>query len=290
MRIPAHIAVRRKLLPFVEIDDVVHVACVDSQNVGHMPGIERMLKKPIKLWDADEDALEKLILRVYGNEQPMIPTVPVGKKPAGPEGQTTAAVTEELLYAAYLNHASDIHIDPQPSGVTIRFRMDGRLEMHQQLPSSMYNELVSRLKVMSGMDIAEKRAPQDGRFSHAFSGGGGRRVDIRAATLPTKYGERMTLRLLAVNTESMTLSRLGLSTDHKQIIEKFLRRSQGMMILTGPTGSGKTTTLYAAIRMLLNERKVNILTVEDPIEYEISGVAQCEPTSRRKLWGTSEYT
>jgi general secretion pathway protein E len=282
MRIPAHIAVRRKLLPFVEIDDVVHVACVDSQNVGHLPGVERMLKKTIAYWDVEETALNALIARVYGNEQPVAPALLAGRRPQGTEMQSTATLTEELLYAAYLSHASDIHIDPQPNGVTVRFRVDGRLELHQLLPSTLYNELISRLKVMSGMDIAEKRAPQDGRFSQTFSGGN-RRIDIRAATLPTKYGERMTLRLLALNTEAMTLSKLGLSPGHKQIIEKFLRRSQGMMILTGPTGSGKTTTLYAAIRMLLTERKVNILTVEDPIEYEISGVAQCEVDDADKV-------
>jgi type II secretory ATPase GspE/PulE/Tfp pilus assembly ATPase PilB-like protein len=101
-------------------------------------------------------------------------------------------------------------------------------------------------------------------------------VDVRVATLPTKYGERVTMRLLAVQTESLTLDKLGFEQSHKDSMERFLRRIQGMMIMTGPTGSGKTTTLYAAIRMLLAERSVNIITIEDPIEYEIAGIAQCE--------------
>lgn len=252
LRIPGQIAVRRKLLPFAEIDDIVHVACVDSQNVSHLPGIERMLRKTPKFWEVDETALEKLIAQVYGNgvDQNTTMAVQSSRRVSGAENQTTAALTEEILYAAYLSRASDIHIDPHQNGVTIRFRVDGRLDVHQQLPIGVYQELVSRLKVMGGLDIAEKRAPQDGRFSHQFTSGS-RRIDVRVATLPTKYGERMTLRLLALETETMTLSRLGLSQHHKEYIEHFLRRSQGMMILTGPTGSGKTTTLYPTIRILL---------------------------------------
>ncbi len=284
LKIPAPIAVRRKLLPFVEIDDVIHVACADSLAASQLPVIEKMLKKTPRFWEVDETELTALIARVYGNgNDPSIRlSGPAGARNPAAENQTAAALTEELLYAAYLSQASDIHIDPHPAGVTVRFRVDGRLELHQQLPSSVYQELVSRLKVMGGLDIAEKRAPQDGRFSHQFEGGG-RRIDLRVATLPTKYGERMTLRLLALNTASMTMSRLGLSQAHRETIEAFLRRSQGMLILTGPTGSGKTTTLYAAIRMLLTERNVNILTVEDPIEYEINGVAQCEVDGADKV-------
>ncbi len=284
MKLPANLAVRRKLLPFAEIDDVVHVACVDSLTVSHLPVIEKMLKKPMKFWEVDEAELDALIVRIYGNgsDQGMRLNAPPGGRNPAQENQTAAALTEELLYSAYLSQASDIHIDPNQTSVTIRFRVDGRLQLHQQLPIGIYQELISRLKVIAGLDIAEKRAPQDGRFSHQFAGNN-RRIDVRVATLPTKYGERMTLRLLALNTESMTMDRLGLSPEHKACIEQFLRRSQGMMILTGPTGSGKTTTLYAAIRMLLMERSLNIMTVEDPIEYEINGVAQCEVDSVDKV-------
>jgi type IV pilus assembly protein PilB len=283
MKIPAHLAARRKLLPLVEIGDVVHVACADSDAVSHLPALEKMLKKTLRFWDVDEAELDEMINRVYGSaaEQAVRLAPGASSRISAGEGQT-ATLCEELLNSAYLSQASDIHIDPQQNAVVVRFRVDGQLVQHQQLPLGAYQELIGRMKVMGGLDIAEKRAPQDGRFSHPIAGNG-RRIDVRVATLPTKHGERMTLRLLALNTESLTLSRLGLSPAHHETIAAFLRRTQGMMVLTGPTGSGKTTTLYAAIRMLLSERNLNVMTVEDPIEYEIGGVAQCEVDSAEKV-------
>ncbi|WP_245395035.1 GspE/PulE family protein [methane-oxidizing endosymbiont of Gigantopelta aegis] len=171
--------------------------------------------------------------------------------------------------------ASDIHIDPTPKGATVRMRIDGQLELFEHLKPDTTMELTGRLKVMAGLDIAEKRAPQDGRFSHTISGNRGK-VDLRVATLPTRYGERLTLRLLVSQETALTLDQLGFMPEHQYLVESFLKRIQGMMILTGPTGSGKTTTLYAAINMLLKEKPINIMTVEDPIEYEIAGAAQCE--------------
>ena|GEM_PF-227977 len=279
MKIPANVALRRQLLPFVEIDGAVHVACADAQDSGVLAVAERMLKAPVVAWEADPDDLKRVLARVYGDSREAKSALPVAV--AG-DGQSAGELTDDLLNAAFLRQASDIHIDPERSGVTVRFRIDGRLETYARFPNAVYQEIVSRLKVMSGLDIAEKRAPQDGRFTHQFAGGG-KRIDLRVATLPTKYGERMTLRLLALDTESLTLDKLGFGPEHRHIIETFLRRSQGMMILTGPTGSGKTTTLYAAIRLLLGERNVNILTVEDPIEYAIDGVAQCEVDAADKV-------
>jgi len=181
-----------------------------------------------------------------------------------------------------MRQASDIHLDPGANSATIRFRVDGQLELYKQLNLNIFPELVSRLKVMAHLDIAEKRSPQDGRFSHQFVSGG-RQIDVRVATLPTKYGERLTMRLLALQTESLTMANLGFDPQNRRMVENFLRRTQGLMIMTGPTGSGKTTTLYAAIRMLMAERKLNIITIEDPIEYEIGGIAQCEVDSADKV-------
>ncbi|MGX2038972.1 ATPase, T2SS/T4P/T4SS family [Methylocaldum sp. MU1018] len=277
MKVPANVAFRRQLLPFVQIGGAVHVACADPQDAGALAVAERMLKAPVVAWEADPDALKSVLTRVYGDSREAKNAVAV----VG-DGQSASELSDDLLNAAFLRQASDIHIDPERTGVTVRFRIDGRLETYARFPSAVYQEIVSRLKVMSGLDIAEKRAPQDGRFTHQCAGGG-KRIDLRVATLPTKYGERMTLRLLALDTESLTLDKLGFSVDHRRTIETFLRRSQGMMILTGPTGSGKTTTLYAAIRLLLSERNVNILTVEDPIEYAIDGVAQCEVDAADKV-------
>ncbi len=275
MKIPANIAIRRRILPFLEMNGKVHVACSQTGNVGMNAVVERMVKSPVCFWKAETQELDQVLKQVYGNAARQAVPLPAGKA-AGQSDQGVAVdLGNNLLYAAYVRQASDIHIDPGYKGARIRFRVDGQLEVYENIKPDVFIELASRLKVMAGLDIAEKRSPQDGRFTHSFAGGS-RRIDIRVATLPTKYGERITMRLLAVQTESLTLDRLGFTRPDQDRIEHFLQRIQGMMILTGPTGSGKTTTLYAAIRMLLEERNVNIITVEDPIEYEIGGVAQCE--------------
>lgn len=276
LKVPANIALRRKVLPFLEMDGIVHIASFNIKNTSMAYTIERMVKSPVCFWEVEAEKLEKILQQVYGNVANQ--AIPTGAGSAADTGNDVINLSEKLLYAAYIRQASDIHIDPTYQGARIRFRVDGQLEVYEEIKTENYTELASRLKVMASLDIAEKRAPQDGRFSHQFVKGA-TRIDIRVATLPTKYGERITMRLLAVQTESLTLDKLGFTPQHKQSIEQFLRRTQGLMIMTGPTGSGKTTTLYAAIRMLLSERKVNIITVEDPIEYEMDGVAQVEVDS-----------
>ncbi len=283
LKIPATLAMRKRVLPFVELDGVLHVACTDP---GHRPTlriVERMAKLPVCPWKTEKEPLEKAIRRVFGDgrDRMNILEAPRGGALQGLDADAVD-ITDEILFAAYLKQASDIHIDPRREGVLIRFRVDGRLETHALLPPAAHSEIVGRLKVLAGMDIAEKRAPQDGSFSRQFVSGGPE-IDMRVATLPTRHGERMTLRLLALQTGSLTLERLGLGDFHRDVLETFLQRSQGMMLLTGPTGSGKTTTLYAAIRYLLARRDLNVITVEDPVEYEIEGVAQSEVDSADKV-------
>ena len=279
LRIPAGIAVRRKILPFLDMNGVVHVACADIKNVTVLNSIGRMLKSPMCTWPVDAKALDKVLKEVYGNETSKPVALPGAKKPKEEDKSNQAVdLAEDLLYSAFIRQASDIHVDPHAKGARIRFRVDGQLEVFQEIKADIYVEVASRLKVIAGLDIAEKRAPQDGRFTHSFAGGK-LRVDIRAATLPTKYGERITMRLLGAQNDTLTLAKLGFIAQHQYMIEQFLNRIQGMMVLTGPTGSGKTTTLYAAMTKLLRERAVNIMTVEDPIEYEIAGAAQCEVDS-----------
>jgi len=274
LKIPVSQCLRRGVLAFAQLNGVTQVACEDAGDGNALDLAERMLKTPVQLWQVPEEELQKAIFRVFGNTPPgSIRTL------ATPD---SVGAGDELLHAAFLRQASDIHIDPGSRGVLVRFRVDGQLEPHAELPLNLHSELVSRFKVMAGMDIAEKRAPQDGRFTYQVPEQN-RQVDIRAATLPTKYGERLNLRLLALETEALTLDRLGLDPARKAAIEGFLRRSQGMMILTGPTGSGKTTTLYASLRLLLAERNLNVMTIEDPIEYAIDGVAQCEVDNADKV-------
>ncbi len=279
LKLPANIALRQKMLPFLEMEGVVHTVCTDIENSAAIGLLERFFKKTVRLWQGDVDALEQKLKQVYGDVRSLPP-------PAAAQivqAPNAVNMSEELLYAAFMRQASDIHIDPSFDGAIIRFRVDGQLEHYNNINSNIFTELVSRLKVMAYLDIAEKRSPQDGRFSHQFTMAGGRRIDIRVATLPTKYGERVTMRLLAVQAGTLSLENLGFDLSHRFMIESFLRRTQGLMIMTGPTGSGKTTTLYAAIQMLLRERKVNIITIEDPIEYEISGIAQCEVDAGDKV-------
>jgi len=278
MRIPAVIAVRRKILPFIELNGIIQVAASGLNNPTMIGSVERMLKAPICTWEVDADKLSNVLRRVYGNAINQ-PVPQKGKKKDTNEQSESVNLADELLNSAYLQGASDIHIDPTPKGARIRFRVDGQLEVHKQIAVDIYAELTGRLKVMAGLDIAEKRSPQDGRFRHVFPGNRGK-VDLRVATLPTRYGERLTLRLLADQDETLTLDKLGFTADHKQMIEGFLQRIQGMMILTGPTGSGKTTTLYTVLTQLLKQHPVNIMTVEDPIEYEIPGAAQTEIDSK----------
>jgi type II secretory ATPase GspE/PulE/Tfp pilus assembly ATPase PilB-like protein len=182
---------------------------------------------------------------------------------------------DELLETAFARGASDIHIDPEENIVLIQLRIDGELETFKKLPKSLHPPVLGRLKVLSRMDIAEKRMAQDGQFAQNL-GPEKRRINFRAATLPTTHGERMTLRLLAVETEQLTLNRLGMSEGALKLFTEAASQPQGMILLSGPTGSGKSTTLYAALRHRLAHFPGRFITVEEPVEYDIVGVAQVE--------------
>ncbi|MBO5775399.1 MAG: type II/IV secretion system protein [Kiritimatiellae bacterium] len=195
-------------------------------------------------------------------------------------------LVDRILRAGLLMRASDVHFDPFEGYVRVRFRIDGELEEVLRIPSTMQSAVTGRLKVLASLDIAERRAPQDGGFSWRmnipgapFSGP----LDIRMATLPVRHGERITLRLLEVGGKRFTLDDIGLSGSARSVVDGVLARPQGLVLLTGPTGSGKTTTLYAFIGELLKGSPKNIMTVEDPVEYEIPGVSQAEVDSSDKV-------
>lgn len=214
------------------------------------------------------------------------PGLLVGGRPLGQpvdSDEDAVALTEDLLRFAVLRQASDIHVEPDRDGLRIRLRVDGVLEHHRTLPVTRQAGVLSRFKVLAGLDIAEKRAPQDGGFTWSWGPPADRRsVDIRVATLPVRHGERMTLRLLALQTQNLTLERLGMGAGDLERFRRALARPHGIILLTGPTGSGKSTTLYAALRTL-DRAKINILTIEDPIEYEIAGAGQVEVDSADKV-------
>uniref|UniRef100_UPI0038657BC9 type II secretion system ATPase GspE n=1 Tax=Sphingomonas sp. BE123 TaxID=2817842 RepID=UPI0038657BC9 len=181
-----------------------------------------------------------------------------------------------LLLEAVKEGASDVHVETQEKRVVVRFRVDGVLRDKLEPRRELAPLLVSRIKVMAKLDIAEKRVPQDGRVTLRI---GGHDVDARVSTIPTQHGERVVMRLLEKGSLKLDMEALGMSARDRAVFARLLERPHGMLLVTGPTGSGKTTSLYAALHRL-NDRKRNIMTVEDPIEYELAGVAQTQVNAR----------
>lgn len=181
-----------------------------------------------------------------------------------------------LLSEAIKEAASDVHIETFEDHVTIRFRVDGILRQVLEPPRVLAPLIISRIKVMAKLDIAEKRLPQDGRITLRI---GGRAVDVRVSTMPTNHGERAVLRLLDKQSAHLDLAELGMEPKTLSLLTKLITKPHGIILVTGPTGSGKTTTLYAALTVL-NDKQRNILTVEDPIEYDLVGIGQTQVNSK----------
>ncbi len=177
-----------------------------------------------------------------------------------------------VLTQAVRDNASDIHIEPYENRLVVRFRIDGVLQEVLQSRRAVAPLVVSRIKVMSKLDIAEKRVPQDGRISLRIAG---RAVDVRVSTIPSGHGERVVLRLLDKQAGRLDLAQLGMSARDEKAMDELIHRPHGIILVTGPTGSGKTTTLYAALQRI-NDASRNILTVEDPVEYDLDGIGQTQ--------------
>lgn len=194
------------------------------------------------------------------------------------EGRPIVRLTNWLLHRAIQERASDVHIEPQDKELVVRFRVDGLLQEAQRLPKWTQSAIVSRIKILSSLDIAEKRQPQDGRLMVEVSG---RRVDMRVSTLPTTHGEKVVIRVVDQGTAQRDLADLGFYPEDRARIEAYLARPQGIVLVTGPTGSGKSTLLYAALRHIQTVSK-NIVTVEDPVEYQIPGINQVQVDEKAK--------
>jgi len=188
-------------------------------------------------------------------------------------------LVSEIILAAMQKQASDIHIEPQSNETVVRIRVDGVLRDLKHVSRSVQNQLISRVKILSDMDIAERRTPQDGRFMVVI---GPRRLDLRVSTLPTQYGEKIVLRLLETSAPLSSFSDLGLPAQIEREFLRLLQLPQGAILVTGPTGSGKSTTLYSALN-LLRKPTVNIVTVEDPVEYVLAGINQVHVNTRAGL-------
>jgi general secretion pathway protein E len=188
-------------------------------------------------------------------------------------------LVNDILFRALQLRASDIHVHPYETKVQIRYRIDGILYDVLNLNRNVLSLVVSRIKVMAGMDIAERRLPQDGRCSVRL---GQREVDLRISTVPTSYGERSVLRLLDKSKGLFTLNELGMWDDDLERFDSLLHHSHGVIFVTGPTGSGKSTTLYASLNRL-NSSEKNVLTIEDPIEYQLAGISQIQVASKKGM-------
>ena len=181
-----------------------------------------------------------------------------------------------LLSQAVREHASDIHIEPFETRSVVRFRVDGTLKDVVEPHRALHAAMVSRIKIMAELDISEKRLPQDGRITLRLAG---RPVDVRVSTLPTGHGERVVLRLLDKNSERLDLGRLGMNAETLAEMDKLVHQPHGIVLVTGPTGSGKTTTLYSALSRI-DAAQTNVMTVEDPIEYDLDGIGQTQVNPR----------
>lgn len=182
-------------------------------------------------------------------------------------------LVNSIILKAITEDASDIHIEPTERGIQVRFRVDGILHQAMNLPRKMTFSVISRIKVMSNLDIADRRTPQDGRIPLKIAD---RNMDLRVSTLPTIYGEKVVIRILdKENIKNYTLDKLGFSKYNMEQFMSFLKSSYGMILVSGPTGSGKTTTLYTALKVL-NNADTNIITVEDPVEYVLDGINQAQ--------------
>jgi general secretion pathway protein E len=186
-------------------------------------------------------------------------------------------LVNDVLFRALQLRASDIHVHPYEAKIQIRYRIDGILYDTLSLNRNVLPLIISRIKVMAGMDIAERRLPQDGRCSVRL---GQREVDLRISTVPTSYGERSVLRLLDKSTALYGLNELGLWEDDLKKFDSLLTRSHGVIFVTGPTGSGKSTTLYACLNRI-NSAEKNVMTIEDPIEYQLEGISQMQVASKK---------
>jgi general secretion pathway protein E len=188
-------------------------------------------------------------------------------------------LVNSVLSQASKEHASDIHIEPFERDMSVRFRIDGVLYEKIKPPKKLQASITSRLKIMAGLNIAEKRLPQDGRIRIKLAG---RDIDIRVATAPTVFGERITMRLLDRSSILLDLTDLGFAGDIYKQMESLIHKSYGIILVTGPTGSGKTTTLYACLNRI-NSPELNILTVEDPVEYQLEGISQVQVNAKIDL-------
>lgn len=290
--VPEKWARRFHVVPLSATEQELFVATADPLDVDCERTLAFATGRHVRLALATAGEIAQRLEELYrGESQPSEPETllevqhlnkEVEGAPPAPDEDPGASVTnlvDEMLAGGIASRASDIHIEPEEQGIAVRHRVDGMLGLARTLPRSIGPALVSRIKILSGLDIADRLRPQDGRARVAVNGVA---VDLRVSTLPASHGEKVVIRVLDGRSAVLTLEGMGFHADDLTRIERLLQCREGLILVTGPTGSGKTTTLYAALRRL-KERGVNIVTVEDPIEYRLPGIVQVQVNEKAGL-------
>jgi type IV pilus assembly protein PilB len=288
--VPETLARTYQVVPIAAFGDKLALATFDPMDVEAIDAIQRHVKKRVEPLLASPSRIQKTLDHVYGSMDSDDITASIEQAVGGADVQVeehvlTDDVDEErrqsgqapvvktvnlVLQEAVKQHASDIHFEPRANSLEIRYRIDGALQPVRNLPKQIQAAVTSRIKIMSELDIAEKRKPQDGRIAVKIHN---KNIDLRISTLPVQHGERVVMRVLDKGAQQFSVDKLGFAKREAGIFEDLLRKPHGIILVTGPTGSGKTTTLYAALEHIKSS-ETNIMTCEDPIEYELDGINQ----------------
>src|SRR4030043_1059424 len=296
--IPEEMARRHTLIPLFAIGNTITVAIANPLNIFALDEVKNATKKDVEIAISQEEKIQKAIDKHYGSAasvlQSTIQQLVKGEgspssvepieyhktynlavkdpRPGHLEEASATQMFDGIMIQAIRDRASDIHLEPEEKVLRVRLRVDGLLHELLTLPKTIHSLLTSRIKIMAEMDIAETRLPQDGSLNVKL---GNRSFDIRVSTFPTIYGENVVLRLLDQSSPLIKLEDLGFAEDMFSRYKQLIRRPNGIILVTGPTGSGKTTTLYASLHMI-NSAEKNIITVEDPVEYRLPMIRQTQ--------------
>lgn len=282
-----NIAKKHNVVPVRTAKDTLYLAMSDPMNFVAIEDVKRATRKKVIPIIATEDAVERAIMTLYGNESAAKAIEEMKKEASADLNATTfsSTVLEEdvqsaptvklvnsVIERAIVERASDIHLEPHENELRVRMRIDGILRNILTVPKDLQNSVISRLKIMGSMDISEKRVPQDGRANVKVRQSD---IDLRMSTLPTIYGEKVVIRLLDKNSQLLNKEAIGLVGDDLNKYISLVNCHSGVILIVGPTGSGKSSTMYSMIREL-NTEEVNLITLEDPVEYNISGINQVQ--------------
>jgi type IV pilus assembly protein PilB len=296
--IPIHVLERVVAVPYALEGNTIQIAIADPGNVHAIDELRLATRYQLELGVAAREDIESEIKRLaraseaFGAAMDVEESLLAEEAEAEEEGDDLEVedgisdvplvrLVNSIIFQAAEDGASDIHFEPQEDSLVVRLRIDGVLHEVQRIPKRMMPGVTTRLKVLAKLDIAERRKPQDGRIS-LNAAAAGRMMDIRVATLPTVEGEAVVMRLLDKSKKAPTLTELGLADAMRAQMEDLIRRPTGAILVTGPTGSGKSTTLYAALTEI-NRPEINIITVEDPVEFRLGGVNQVQINQRAGL-------